>query len=261
MGDIVKTSASPIERATRNEEAVAAVASMVKRSYILRIGDKGYLMVAGAQAIASSLGYTTGVESVRYVPANETLPGYWEAIAVVRVDGVEVGRGLGSVFDDERAWKGRDQFARQMMAQTRATGRALKGVMGWAVALLGAETSLAEEMPGDGPTMAQEPSAAPRRVQNLANASEGSKGQPDASGKVRRIRGRLSGVQAKQSKAGKPYWRVGLEAPDGVTDWMTSFDEVTIQPGVEVELTLKPYRDGEIVTDCVALPVGEEVPF
>jgi hypothetical protein len=46
-----------------------------------------------------------------------------------------------------------------------------------------------------------------------------------------------------------------------VTDWFTSFDEVSVTPGVMVEVTLKPYRDGEVVSDVVAMPVGEEVPF
>jgi hypothetical protein len=186
------------------------------------------------------------------------LPGYWEAIAVVFDRGVAVGRGIGGVFDDERQWAKRDHFARQMMAQTRATGRALKGVMGWATALLGAEGSLAEEMPGEGPRMAQDASEVVTRVPSLPSPPNGSKGQE---GGLRRVRAVLAAVQAKESKAGKPYWRVGLEAADGVTDWFTSFDEVSVTPGVMVEVTLKPYRDGEVVSDVVAMPVGEEVPF
>jgi hypothetical protein len=262
MGEIVQVSQSgpisPLERVKRNEEAVTAVAHVVKRNYIKKIGDKGYLMVPGAQALGSSLGYTTAVESIRYVPPTEHLPGYWEAIAVVFDRGVAVGRGMGGVFDDERQWAKRDHFARQMMAQTRATGRALKGVMGWATALLGAEVSLAEEMPAEGSRMPQDASEVVTRVPSLPSPPKGSKGQE---GGLRRVRAVLAAVQAKESKAGKPYWRVGLEASDGVTDWYTSFDEVAVTPGVEVEVTLKPYKDGELVSDVVAVPVGEEVPF
>ena len=259
MGEIVQAShISPLERVKRNEEAVTAVAHVVKRNYIKKIGDKGYLMVAGAQAVGSSLGYTTAVESIRYVPPTEHLPGYWEAIAVVFDHGVAVGRGMGGVFDDERTWSKRDHFARQMMAQTRATGRALKGVMGWATALLGAEGSLAEEMPAEGSRMPQEASEPVRALPSPPNASKAAKGQENG---LRRVRSVLAAVQAKESKAGKPYWRVGLEAQDGVTEWFTSFDEVTTSPGVLVEVTLKPYRDGEVVSDVVSVPVGEEVPF
>jgi hypothetical protein len=249
---------TPMQRVQRNEEAVAAVAHAVKKSYIKRIGDKGYLMVAGAQAVGSSLGYTTAVEQLRYVPPTEHLPGYWEATAVVYDQGEIVGRGIGSVFEDERQWSKRDYFARQMMAQTRATGRALKGVMGWATALLGAEASLAEEMPADGPTMPQEASEAPRRLPSPPKAPSAPKGQE---GGLRRVRSVLAAIQAKESKAGKPYYRVGLEAQDGVTEWFTSFEEVSISPGVLVEVTLKPYRDGEVVADVVAVTSDEEVPF
>jgi hypothetical protein len=259
MGDIVQSSQiSPLERVRKNAEAVLAVEAVVKRNYIKRIGDKGYLLVAGAQAVGSSLGYTTAVESLRYVPPSEHLSGYWEAVAVVYDRGVVVGRGLGGVFDDERQWSKRDHFARQMMAQTRATGRALKGVMGWATALLGAEGSLAEEMPAEDARMPQEASEAPRRLPSPPKAASASKGQE---GGLRRVRSVLAAVQAKESKAGKPYYRVGLEAQDGVTEWFTSFEEVSISPGVLVEVTLKPYRDGEVVADVVAVTSDEEVPF
>lgn len=106
--------------------------------------------------------------------------------------------------------------------------------------------------------MPQDASEVITRVPSLPSPPKGSKGQE---GGLRRIRAVLAAVQAKESKAGKPYWRVGLEAPDGVTDWFTSFDEVSVTPGVMVEVTLKPYKDGELVSDVVAMPVGEEVPF
>jgi hypothetical protein len=177
---------------------------------------------------------------------------------VVDHRGVVLGRGVGCVFDDEKPWNTRPQFARQMMAQTRATGRALKGVMGWATALLGAEASLAEEMPAEDARMPQEASEAPRRLPSPPKAPSAPKGQE---GGLRRVRSVLAAIQAKESKAGKPYYRVGLEAQDGVTEWFTSFEEVSISPGVLVEVTLKPYRDGEVVADVVAVTSDEEVPF
>jgi hypothetical protein len=106
--------------------------------------------------------------------------------------------------------------------------------------------------------MAQDASEPVRALPSLPSPPKAAKGQE---GGLRRVRSVLAAVQAKESKAGKPYWRVGLEAEDGVTEWFTSFDEVTASPGVLVEVTLKPYRDGEVVSDVVSVPVGEEVPF
>lgn len=249
----------PIEDRLRgNQQAVLAVKSLVERNYVSRIQGRAYLMVAGAQAVGSTLGYTTAVKALDYVAPVGNVAGYWKAVAVVLDNGVEVGQGIGCVFDDERPWNTRPQFARQMMAQTRATGRALKGVMGWAFAMLGTEGSLAEEMPAEDATMPQDAPVPSKALSAPPKASKGSKGQE---GGLRRIRAVLAAVQAKESKAGKPYWRVGLEAADGVTDWFTSFDEVNVTPGVMVEVTLKPYKDGELVSDVVAMPVGEEVPF
>jgi hypothetical protein len=250
---------APQDRVKQNEQLVRALATIVKQNFVIRVSGREYLTVAGAQAIASGMGLTTTTEQLRHVPATDGMTGYWEATSTV-VDhrGVVLGRGVGCVFDDEKPWNTRPQFARQMMAQTRATGRALKGVMGWATALLGAEASLAEEMPADGPTMPQEASEAPRRLPSPLKAPSAPKGQE---GGLRRVRSVLAAIQAKESKAGKPYYRVGLEAQDGVTEWFTSFEEVSISPGVLVEVTLKPYRDGEVVADVVAVTSDEEVPF
>ena len=249
---------SPTQRVAQNTACVAATSKVVSENYIVRVQGRSYLMVAGAQAVATSMGYTTAVEAVRYVPATEGLAGYWEATAtVLNEKGVVVGRGIGCVFDDEPSWKGRPQFARQMMAQTRATGRALKGVMGWATALLGTETSLHEEMPADGPTTAQEAPAPAKRLPAPPTASDAPQGKPAA---FQEVRGVLAGVQEKVSKKGSTYWRVGIQAGKKV-DWFTSFENVTVPDGEKVVVVLEPYGDGVKVRDCYVDPAGEEMPF
>lgn len=248
---------SPQDRVKQNAAVVAATSKIVNDNYVVRVQGRSYLMVAGAQAVATSMGYTTAVEAVRYVPATEGLAGYWEATASVLADGKVVGRGIGCVFDDEPSWKGRPQFARQMMAQTRATGRALKGVMGWATALLGTETSLHEEMPADGPTTAQEAPAAPKRLPAPSKPAKAAGGKQEA---FQELRGVLTGVQEKVSKAGKTYWRLGLEAGEG-QEWFTSFQPVEIANGEKVVVVLEPYGDGVKVRDCYVDPAAEEVPF
>ena len=140
------------------------------------------------------------------------------------------------------------------MAQTRATGRALKGVMGWATALLGTETSLHEEMPADGPTTAQEAPAPAKRLPAPPKAPKAAGGKQEA---FQELRGVLTGVQEKVSKAGKTYWRIGLEAGEG-QEWFTSFQPVTIANGEKVVVVLEPYGDGVKVRDCYVDAAGEE---
>lgn len=198
---------APIARVIANQQLLKAVAPVVKEHHVARIQGRDYIQVSGAQAIASALGYTSAVRDVRHVDASGDMAGYWEARAVILDSGgVEVGSGIGCVFDDEHPWNKRPQFARQMMAQTRATGRALKGVVGWAFAMLGASGSLAEEMPEGGEV--EQPKALPAR--------------PAGPVEMTTV---IADVQEKTSKSGKKYWRVLLE--EGGGHWMTSFKPVS----------------------------------
>jgi hypothetical protein len=242
----------------RNEEVCRIVGPIVRAKYTQVIQGRSYLTVQGAQAIASSLGYTSGTASLRHVEPTESVAGYWEATCTVLLNGVIVGSGIGSVFDDERPWNTRPQFARQMMAQTRATGRALKGVMGWAFAALDYEGSIAEEMPEEASRMPQEASAPRKALAAPPKASKPAEGKPAPKG-GQQIRGICAGVDPKTAKSGKQYWRVGLEA-NGL-EWFTSFSAVDPDIiGKLIVLHLKPWQDGVIITD-IQVVVEEEVPF
>lgn len=251
---------SPQDRVKQNQAVVQSVAAMVRDNYVVRVQGRGYLMVQGAQAIGTAMGYTTAVESIRHVPASEGIAGYWEATATVLADGKVVGRGMGCVFDDERPWNTRPQFARQMMAQTRATGRALKGVMGWATAMLGAEGSFAEEMPEEATERRQEASEPARRLPAPSKAKDAPKGD---GGAVREARGVCAGVEAKVSKAGKGYWRIGLEMDEGGVEWFTTFKEQSEDAlrGKSIVLSLEPWKDGVVVKDVWEAVDPAEVPF
>lgn len=259
MNELTTNEINPGAIVKRNEEVCRIVGPIVRAKYTQVIQGRSYLTVQGAQAIASSLGYTSGTASLRHVEPTDTVAGYWEATCTVLLNGVIVGSGIGSVFDDERPWNTRPQFARQMMAQTRATGRALKGVMGWAFAALDYEGSIAEEMPEQGSTMAQE-EPAPRKA--LAAPSKPSKPagvKVAPKGNESQVRGVCAGVDPKTAKSGKEYWRVGVEG-NGV-QWFTSFsavDENII--GKMIVVTLKPWQDGVIIVDIQCV-VEEEVPF
>ena len=261
MGDLL----APQDRVKQNQQLVAAVGAVVKANYVVRVQGREYLTVAGAQAIASGMGLSTTTEQLRHVPATEGLPGYWEATAtVLDGSGIVVGRGVGCVFDDESPWNKRPQFARQMMAQTRATGRALKGVVGWAFALLGTQASLHEEMPEEAATAPQDGLEGVRRLPAAPKAPEASKGKGGRKEGFQEVRGTCSGVESKVSKAGKAYWRIALDSEDGTT-WFTSFKEVPDVTGKALTLSLEPWKDGFVVADFweVAAPgkAGEEIPF
>jgi len=94
---VLATPIAPAELVKRNEEAIMAVRPVVEKHHIAVIGGKRYLGVTGAQAIATAMGYTTGLESLRYVPPSDHMAGYWEAIVAVLLDGRTVGRGAGCI--------------------------------------------------------------------------------------------------------------------------------------------------------------------
>ena len=270
MNELTTNEINPGAIVKRNEEVCRIVGPIVRAKYTQVIQGRNYLTVQGAQAIASSLGYTSGTASLRHVEPTDTVAGYWEATCTVLLNGVVVGSGIGSVFDDERPWNTRPQFARQMMAQTRATGRALKGVMGWAFAALDYEGSIAEEMPEEATRMPQEASAprkalaAPSKASSLSEADlawRKEKLAPKATPKGDRlqIRGACVGVDPKTAKSGKQYWRVGIEG-DGV-EWFTSFKPVDVEIiGKVIHLKLKHHNDGFLIDD-IQVVVEEEVPF
>lgn len=242
---------APQDRVKQNEQLVRALGTIVKHNYVIRVSGREYLTVAGAQAIASGMGLTTTTEQLRHVPATDGMTGYWEATStVVDQRGVVLGRGVGCVFDDEKPWNTRPQFARQMMAQTRATGRALKGVMGWAFAMLGTASSLHEEMPEE-PTTPQDGTEGVRRLPARPTAPKVSKGESVA---LREVRGVCAEVECKVSKAGTKYWRIGIEAGEA-TEWFTSFKPIPELAGRLLLLKVVPHKDGVLVEDCIDMEV------
>lgn len=242
----------PAQLVKRSLDAIAAVRDVVEKHYIDVIDGKRYLKVAGAQAMATSLGYTTGTSTCRYIArGDDGIPGRWEAVATVMLQGVVVATGISAVFDDERGWGKKPHFARMGMASTRATGRALKGVMGWATALVGAEGSLSEEMPEKGSRMPQEASEGFRSLPAPPKAKDEPKGN---GGALREVRGVCAGFEELVSKAGKKYWRVCLEDGND-TEWFTSFKPVADLAGRMVLVKLEPYKDGVVVSDLIDMEV------
>lgn len=249
------------QRVMANFEMVKALRDHI-RPHVISIKGKKYLKVDGLKMVGSGLGFVTGEASCEYVPSTSSLPGHWHATVKVfdLSSGTVVGQGLGCVFDNERAWRDKELFAKQGMAKTRAAGRALKGVMSWAFAMLGVEGSFAEEMPEEEPTTAQDAPDEPRRLPAPPKAPA----RPGASG-APVVRGICSHVEAQESKKGKKYWRIALERPDGGSDWFTSFKAVDgsalIGKSVELQLREEKKPDGSVGHICEDIWDVEEVRF
>ena len=71
----------------------------------------------------------------------------WEARVEVRTsDGTLVGAAESECLRSEKRWRDADDYAIRSMAQTRATSKALKTVLGFVFSMAGYETTPAEEM-------------------------------------------------------------------------------------------------------------------
>lgn len=145
----LSTHVSPTDRINASKELLIALKPMIQENYVVNIQGRTYIMVAGAQALASAMGYTVRIKKCQHNVSTSDMAGHWESRAVVidTSNGREIGEGYGHVFDDENPWGKRPRFAQAAMCQTRATGRALKSCVGWMFALCGAEGSFLEEMP------------------------------------------------------------------------------------------------------------------
>ncbi len=74
-------------------------------------------------------------------------PHGWQArIEVIDANGDVVGDAVSQCARDENTWKNRDDYAVRSMAQTRATGKALRVALGFVATMAGFEATPAEEM-------------------------------------------------------------------------------------------------------------------
>jgi hypothetical protein len=148
--------------------ADALMAVVKQKGWAKKIGNTGkdYLEIAAWQTIGAMLGVSAVCEWSRSVE------GGWEArVNVVNARGLVIASAESQCTRDERNWKSRDDFALRSMAQTRASGKALRMALGFIASIAGFSDTPAEELPEYG---AQ--SAPPRAT---ASASpDGGKAQP-----------------------------------------------------------------------------------
>ena len=139
-----------IERAVRVADALKSVVR--SKGLISNIQGKEYPQVEAWQTLAVMLGVSLVSEWSRKVE------GGWEARCVVRSrDGQTIGAAEAQCTREESRWKNRDDYALRSMAQTRATSKAARSVLGFVMVLAGYQATPAEEMPDTTP-----PTASPK---------------------------------------------------------------------------------------------------
>ena len=137
----VKLVGNPQDRLKQGKEAAEALMSVAKP---IDIQGKPYLTIKDWQTIGSFYGLFSGAEDSD--PVNIDGVAGFKAKAVVRTaDGTIISAAVGYCMD-EGLWKGREKFAQASMAQTRASAKALRMVVGWVAHLAGYEDTPAEEM-------------------------------------------------------------------------------------------------------------------
>lgn len=117
---------------------------IVQKGLVKKIQGREFVEVAGWQTVATMCGVTAFCEWSRPVENG------WEARVTVRRNGFDIGAAEAQCTKSERTWAGRDDYALRSMAQTRATSKALRSVLGFIVVLAGYADTPAEEMPPEG---------------------------------------------------------------------------------------------------------------
>ena len=132
-------------------EQVVAMAQVLKNHIIknklyVAIRNKNYVEVEGWQFAGGLMGLYPRVASVENIStANEIK---WKAeVELVRLkDDKVVSRGFAICSKKETKKKDFDEYAILSMAQTRATGKAYRNLIGWVMKLAGYEATPSDEM-------------------------------------------------------------------------------------------------------------------
>lgn len=150
-GSIVKVESTSSMEANvgvlmRRATDVAGVCREIVTRTANTIQGRKYVRVEGWQAMAVAYGCVLSARDV------EKVEGGFRAIGEVRrmSDGAVIATAEGFVGDDEDTWKGRHEYAKRAMAQTRAQSRAGRTAFSFLVTLIDSNmsTTPSEEMEG-----------------------------------------------------------------------------------------------------------------
>lgn len=111
---------------------------------LIKLQGKSYLKAEGWLFLARAFGLTVRIAEVKKVVDD---PLSFQATAeVLDQQGQVVGSGIAFCGADEKAWRNRPVYALASMAQTRATSKALRGILSWVAVLAGCEPTPSEEV-------------------------------------------------------------------------------------------------------------------
>ena len=140
---------NPREIVARASEIAKVLKDVVtQQGLISRIGNKDYLQLEAWTFLGQMAGgFTTMTAWSRPLMDGETCVGYEARVEVIDSFGTVRGGAEAQCLRSEGNWKKRDSFALRSMAQTRAAGKALRGVLGFIAVLAGYEGCPEEDMP------------------------------------------------------------------------------------------------------------------
>jgi len=142
-----------VGRATKHAKALAKV--IESRELFTKISGRNHVRVEGWTLLGSMIGVYAVPVWTHPVPEDWRdrgldRPDGWQARVEARtLAGQLVGAATASCMRTERNWAERDEYALESMAQTRATGKALRLPLGFVIVLAGYDATPAEEMPVD----------------------------------------------------------------------------------------------------------------
>jgi hypothetical protein len=135
------------------DQAAEAAKALRERVFSLvppvKMNGRLYPLVEHWQTIGSFYGVVTRITSTEYVEFGDVRG--WQATAeAVKVDTDQVvGRAEAMCLTDEPRWANKPLHQLRAMAQTRATGRVLRGLFARIMVLAGVEATPAEDASGD----------------------------------------------------------------------------------------------------------------
>jgi hypothetical protein len=185
----VRDPAEMIAQATAIANQLQAVVE--KAGLISNISGKRYPRVEAWTTLATLVGCSARTEWTHPVLDNNDEKVGWEAaVEVVNAHGIVVGRAEAQCLRAENNWRNRDDFALRSMAQTRATGKALRIPLGWIAVLAGYEATPAEEMGAQTETRVETPAVA-QPPREPAAPSEPRMASQKQVGLIHALRGKL----------------------------------------------------------------------
>lgn len=156
---VIPTNLAPaIVTGMAGEAATALLEVVDKAKMIIKVRGQKYLKYEGWQTLGTFMGrayggpVTVGSDDAEPVFDDGKFVGF-KAHARAWCNGQVISEAVAYCFTDEKNWKDKPAFQIASMAQTRASSKALRNVLGWVLTLAGADikTTPAEEMEDDGP--------------------------------------------------------------------------------------------------------------